>query len=74
MRVDLSTLLLFYPCANINIFNLYFVSLDRFDPPIEFRPGDELKTKCVFKTTGKDEITYFGEATSVSIKRQGNPV
>jgi len=37
---------------------------NEFDPPIEFRPGDELKTKCVFKTTGKDEITYFGEATS----------
>lgn len=32
-------------------------------PAIEFRPGDELKTTCHFKTTSKDTTTYYGDAT-----------
>ncbi|XP_067941873.1 DBH-like monooxygenase protein 2 homolog [Watersipora subatra] len=35
-----------------------------FDPPIPLMEGDEIKTICTYKTTSKDEITYYGDATS----------
>ncbi|KAK3605265.1 hypothetical protein CHS0354_037666 [Potamilus streckersoni] len=36
----------------------------RHDNPIEVRPGDELKTTCVFKSTSRYKTTIFGEDTS----------
>ncbi|KAL3870619.1 hypothetical protein ACJMK2_038667 [Sinanodonta woodiana] len=32
----------------------------RYDSPIEVRPGDELKTTCVFKSTSRFKTTNFG--------------
>ncbi|KAL3870617.1 hypothetical protein ACJMK2_038665 [Sinanodonta woodiana] len=36
----------------------------RYDSPIEVRPGDELKTTCVFKSTSRFKTTTFGQDTS----------
>ncbi|KAL3870621.1 hypothetical protein ACJMK2_038669 [Sinanodonta woodiana] len=36
----------------------------RYDNPIEVRPGDELKTTCVFKSTSRYKTTTFGWDTS----------
>ncbi|XP_033727143.1 peptidyl-glycine alpha-amidating monooxygenase A-like [Pecten maximus] len=36
----------------------------QFDPPIEVLPGDELKTTCVYQSTGKDKTTFDGAGTS----------
>ncbi|KAL3870623.1 hypothetical protein ACJMK2_038671 [Sinanodonta woodiana] len=36
----------------------------RYDSPIEVRPGDELKTTCVFKSTSRYQTTTFGLDTS----------
>ncbi|KAL3870626.1 hypothetical protein ACJMK2_038674 [Sinanodonta woodiana] len=36
----------------------------RYDSPIEVRPGDELKTTCVFRSTSRYKTTTFGEDTS----------
>lgn len=35
-----------------------------FAEPIEFQPGDELKTVCGFSSLSKNDITYTGDATS----------
>ncbi|KAK3590298.1 hypothetical protein CHS0354_007712, partial [Potamilus streckersoni] len=35
-----------------------------FDNPIEVRPGDELKTTCVFRSTSRYKTTTYGEDTS----------
>ncbi|KAL3870614.1 hypothetical protein ACJMK2_038662 [Sinanodonta woodiana] len=35
-----------------------------YDNPIEVRPGDELKTTCVFRSTSRYTTTYYGEDTS----------
>ncbi|XP_033750817.1 tyramine beta-hydroxylase-like [Pecten maximus] len=35
-----------------------------FDPPIEIKPGDELKTKCTFDSSGKRTITHQGDGAS----------
>ena len=35
----------------------------RFDPPIEFRPGDEFKVQCFFNSQNMAERTYFGQGT-----------
>ncbi|XP_059175935.1 tyramine beta-hydroxylase-like [Physella acuta] len=32
-------------------------------PPLEIRPGDELKTTCVFNSLSSNRYVYFGEAT-----------
>lgn len=34
-----------------------------FHPPVEMRPGDELKTTCTFKSDHKDKTVYFGQGT-----------
>ena len=34
-----------------------------FNPPVEFRPGDELKTTCKYDTTKKKTTTYYGDGT-----------
>ena len=39
-----------------------------FDPPIELKPGDNIETVCGFNTMSRNQITYRGEATSVSVK------
>lgn len=36
----------------------------RFQDPIEFRPGDAIKTTCTFKSVGKDKTTFKGDGTS----------
>ena len=38
--------------------------LFRFAVPIEVLPGDELRSTCVFKTTSKENFTYFGMGTN----------
>ncbi|XP_060070703.1 tyramine beta-hydroxylase-like [Ylistrum balloti] len=35
-----------------------------FDPPVEIRPGDELKTTCTFDSSEKRTITYQGDGAS----------
>ncbi|KAK3590362.1 hypothetical protein CHS0354_020684 [Potamilus streckersoni] len=35
-----------------------------YDNPIEVRPGDELKTTCVFRSTSRYKTTTYGEDTS----------
>ncbi|OWF37770.1 Tyramine beta-hydroxylase [Mizuhopecten yessoensis] len=32
-----------------------------FDPPIEIKPGDELRTKCTFDSSRKSTVTYQGD-------------
>eukprot|EP00161_Ancyromonas_sigmoides_P015596 TRINITY_DN4105_c0_g2_i1.p2 TRINITY_DN4105_c0_g2~~TRINITY_DN4105_c0_g2_i1.p2 ORF type:complete len:671 (+),score=321.47 TRINITY_DN4105_c0_g2_i1:92-2014(+) len=32
--------------------------------PIEIRPGDQIKTECVYDTSGRTAVTYGGEATT----------
>ncbi|KAK3580056.1 hypothetical protein CHS0354_001009 [Potamilus streckersoni] len=36
----------------------------RFDNPIEVRPGDELRTTCIFKSTSRYKTTTYGMDTS----------
>ncbi|XP_041368430.1 DBH-like monooxygenase protein 2 homolog [Gigantopelta aegis] len=35
----------------------------RYDEPVEIRPGDHLKTTCVFRSLSKKQTTYFGEGS-----------
>ncbi|KAJ8300822.1 hypothetical protein KUTeg_022341 [Tegillarca granosa] len=35
-----------------------------FEEPIEFLPGDEIKTTCVFRSKNKKKTTFYGRATS----------
>lgn len=46
--------------ANFIIFILHC----SFPDAIEFLPGDELKTTCVFKSKNKLKTTFFGDGTS----------
>ena len=34
-----------------------------YNPPVQLRPGDELRTTCVFDSTGKKTWTYYGDGT-----------
>lgn len=34
-----------------------------FDPPVEMRPGDELRTTCTYKSSHRDKTVYFGQGT-----------
>ncbi|RUS91459.1 hypothetical protein EGW08_000783 [Elysia chlorotica] len=34
------------------------------DPPLEIRPGDEIKTTCTFSSLSSNRYVYYGEATS----------
>ncbi|XP_071099136.1 uncharacterized protein [Haliotis cracherodii] len=36
----------------------------KYDPLVELRPGDCLKTKCVFRSTSKKTTTTFGAGTN----------
>ena len=67
----MSIYFLLCPFSNVQLRRALFIKCNdiycRFDPPLELREGDEIKTICTYKTTSKDETTYFGEATSVSI-------
>ncbi|CAH1788317.1 unnamed protein product, partial [Owenia fusiformis] len=36
----------------------------KFEPPVEFLPGDELFMSCEFDSTSKNTTTRFGDATS----------
>ncbi|PAA77227.1 hypothetical protein BOX15_Mlig028174g1 [Macrostomum lignano] len=38
--------------------------MNMFDPPIEYRRGDEVKTECYFSTLKSNKTIYFGEGTS----------
>ena len=33
------------------------------DPPVDFLPGDELKTTCVYNSSKRQSRTYYGEGT-----------
>src|SRR5688572_12676570 len=35
----------------------------RFDPPFEWKPGDEVRVTCVYQSTHRNFTTYYGEAT-----------
>lgn len=35
-----------------------------FSNPIVFKPGDTLKTTCVFKSTGKKKTVFYGDGTN----------
>ncbi|GFS24657.1 dopamine beta-hydroxylase [Elysia marginata] len=34
------------------------------DPPLEIRPGDEIKTTCTYSSLSSNRYVYFGEGTS----------
>ncbi|ESO93057.1 hypothetical protein LOTGIDRAFT_162081 [Lottia gigantea] len=35
-----------------------------YKTPIKLLPGDTIKTRCVFNSQNRDQVTYFGDATS----------
>lgn len=49
--------------AYIYPFNI-FCFIFSFNEPIEFLPGDEIKTTCRFRSKNKKRTTYQGEGTS----------
>ncbi|XP_056001096.1 tyramine beta-hydroxylase-like isoform X2 [Ostrea edulis] len=36
----------------------------RFDPPVEIRPGDEIRTTCTYSSIGINSTTYFGNSVT----------
>ena len=34
---------------------------------VEFRPGDSLKTTCVYKTTSRTQTVFYGDDTSAEM-------
>merc|ERR1711874_356174 len=36
----------------------------KHDPPVEVRPGDEIKTTCVYNSLSSDRWVYYGDGTS----------
>ncbi len=37
--------------------------MTKFDPPVLFYPGDELKTTCVYNTEARKKTTLYGDGT-----------
>lgn len=37
--------------------------MDPFDPPVEYRKGDEVRTECYFSTMKSNQTIFFGEGT-----------
>lgn len=35
-----------------------------YDPPIEVRPGDELRTTCEYNSVGRKAVTYYGDSVN----------
>ncbi|XP_021380223.1 uncharacterized protein LOC110467403 [Mizuhopecten yessoensis] len=36
----------------------------KYDPPIEVRPGDEIRTTCTYSSIDKQRTVYFGDGTT----------
>ncbi|XP_061195555.1 tyramine beta-hydroxylase-like [Saccostrea echinata] len=36
----------------------------RFDPPIEVRPGDEIRTTCTYSSVGINRTTFYGDSVT----------
>ncbi|XP_033727074.1 tyramine beta-hydroxylase-like [Pecten maximus] len=49
--------------TNVDDFEFDRFDAFHFDPPIEVLPGDELKTTCVFESSGKTTTTFSGDGT-----------
>ena len=39
---------------------MFHIFICSFDPPVEFLPGDELRTHCHFQSMTRTEPTYYG--------------
>jgi len=59
--------------CNFSILNNFFYFHFRHSSPVEILPGDELRTKCVYDTTSRNETTRFGwGAAAGDVFRIGN--
>lgn len=52
-----------YSC-NLLTLKCSFFFYFSFSNPIVFKPGDTLKTTCVFKSTGKKKTVFYGDGTN----------
>lgn len=50
--------------TNEDTYNYDSPKSTKFAVPIEVLPGDELRSTCVYKTTSKENFTYFGMGTN----------
>ncbi|PAA84778.1 hypothetical protein BOX15_Mlig027408g1 [Macrostomum lignano] len=48
----------------LQVYDYNSPEIHAFDPPIEYRKGDEVKTECYFNTQKTNVTIFFGEGTS----------
>jgi len=43
--------------------HMAFTFYSSYDPPVTIQPGDEIRTRCVYSSNNKSQVTYFGAGT-----------
>ena len=46
---------------------MYLYNTCSHDPPIAIKPGDEIRMKCVFKTTSQRNAVFYGDGTQAEM-------
>eukprot|EP00795_Rhopilema_esculentum_P007433 gene7433-13194_t len=49
--------------AKDDVFSYNNPTSTSFQPPVQFLPGDELRTTCTYDTTKRQKTTYYGDGT-----------